>query len=86
MATARVTVERVDASRVRVTKPSPLTGVVHSLEMAMTPEQWEAWCGPGLSQNRAPHLTSAEREFLQTGYTAADWAAMFPPEPEEREE
>lgn len=49
----------------------------------LTPEQlaaYEANPREMLIQNRFPHLTPAEREFIKTGYTDQDWKEMFAPE------
>jgi hypothetical protein len=37
-------------------------------------------------QNIFPQLTPDEREFIQTGYTKAEWAKLFPPEEDEEDE
>lgn len=63
----------------KITKRSPLTGIEHTMELAITQEQLSEWqLGGGLVQEIMPNLTPAEREFLMTGYTQADWDAMFP--------
>lgn len=46
----------------------------------LTEEELEAYeANPRaiLIQNRFPHLTPAEREFIKTGYTDQDWKEMF---------
>ena len=37
-------------------------------------------------QNIFPQLTPDEREFIQTGYTKAEWEKLFPPEEDEDDE
>lgn len=65
----------------KVTKRSPLTGEENTLELEVTQEQLDRYAaGTELIQNVFPHLTAAEREFLMSGYTQADWDQMFPPE------
>lgn len=65
----------------KVSRVSPRTGQVNTLELDITEEDWKRYQqGGGLIQNVFPHLTSSEREFLMTGYTQADWDAIFPPE------
>ncbi len=66
----------------RITKTSPLTGVVNTMDIDVTDEQLSAWRNGTLIQNAMPHLTPAEREFIMTGYTQADWDKLFPPEDE----
>lgn len=69
----------------KVSKRSPLTGQTNTLDLDLTEEQFAELQSPNrrLIQDIVPHLTPAEREFLMTGYTAEDWAVMFPPEMEE---
>jgi hypothetical protein len=50
----------------------------------LTQAQYEDWLkGRGLVQNIMPHVSAEDREFLMTGYTPEDWAAIFPPEEDE---
>lgn len=66
----------------KITRVSPLTRDPATLDLPVTIEQLTAYATtPGLLiQHAFPHLTPAQREFIKTGYTEADWAAMFPPE------
>lgn len=62
-----------------VTRRSPLTGQDTTLDLDVTQAQLDAmscWPRP-LIQDIFPNLTPAEREFIKTGYTPEDWAAMF---------
>jgi hypothetical protein len=63
-----------------VTRPSPLTRQPHSMLLDITVEQLHAWVNGELIQRAFPNLAPHEREFLQTGYTQADWDAMWGPE------
>lgn len=67
-----------------ITKTSPLTGEVNSMDLPVTPEQLAEMARPRrerrMVQEIFPHLTAAQREFIQTGYTPEDWAAIFPEE------
>jgi hypothetical protein len=70
-----------------VSKQSPLSGKINTLEIPVTQEQLDRWqSGRALIQNVMPHLTDDQREFLMTGYTAEDWEKMFPPEEEDDKE
>jgi hypothetical protein len=67
-----------------VTRVSPLTGKETTLDLPVTQAQLDEMALPG-SQRRYvqdifPDLTQAQREFIKTGYTEADWDAMFPDE------
>ena len=47
---------------------------------------WAEWRhGRKLIQDAFPELDDAQREFLLTGTTQAEWDAAFPPEDEEEE-
>jgi hypothetical protein len=65
-----------------VTRLSPLSGVEHTLVLPLSAQELEEglrrWRGGELIQNALPGLTDAEREFLKTGITPAEWAAAFP--------
>jgi len=66
-----------------VTKTSPRTGEPTTLDLPVTQEQLDELNTPNrrrLVQEIVPHLTASQREFLKTGYTDADWDAMFPEE------
>ena len=63
-----------------ITRTSPLTGRVNTMELDITPEQLAEFLGTGrrrLIQEIFPNLTREEREFVKTGYTQADWDHMF---------
>lgn len=60
-----------------IKKISPLTGEENSMEIDVTQEQIEKWQNGTLIQNAMPRLSSAEREFIKTGYTQEDWDKIF---------
>ena len=66
-----------------IDRQSPRTGKVNSMDLDITLEQLQAYKDGALIQVAFPHLTPAEREFIQTGYTQEDWDTMFPPEDEQ---
>jgi len=69
-----------------ITKQSLWSGKTHTLDLDITPAQLAAWQGGMLIQVAMPHLTAAEREFLISGLTAAEWTEMCQDaEPEEEE-
>jgi len=68
-----------------ISRKSPLTGLISTLDLPVTEAQILELASPQrrLIQEIVPALTADQREFLLTGYTAEDWAALFPPEDEE---
>jgi len=60
-----------------ITKTSPLTGNINTMDMDVSEEQIAAWQGGVLIQRAMPNLTPDEREFLMTGYTPEDWKEIF---------
>jgi hypothetical protein len=60
-----------------ITRKSPLTGEVNTMEIDVTEAQIQAWKDGTLIQVAMPHLSAVEREFIMTGYTDADWKAIF---------
>jgi len=65
-----------------ISRKSPVTGLISTLELPVTPEQILELGSPRRRpiQDIVPELSASQREFLLTGYTEADWAALFPPE------
>ncbi len=59
-----------------ITKTSPLTGMLNTMDIDVTPLQIAQWERGMLIQEAMPLLTRDEREFIMTGFTAADWEAM----------
>jgi hypothetical protein len=67
-----------------VTRRSPLTGIETTMNLPITKEQVIRYQGGReLIQDVFPNLTPAQREFIKSGYTEADWNKMFPPEKED---
>lgn len=61
-----------------ITKKSPLTGNLNTLDLDITTEQMERYLSGGeYVQNIFPNLSGAEREFIMTGYTESDWNSIF---------
>ena len=62
-----------------VSRQSPFTGSINEMDLDVTPEQLAELRSPDrrLVQEIFPNLTSAEREFVKTGYTQEDWDQMF---------
>jgi len=62
-----------------VIRVSPLTGITNTMYMDISDDQIKEWNDPNrtrLVQDIFANLTEAEREFIMTGYTVADWKEM----------
>lgn len=59
-----------------ITKTSPMTGMINTMDVAVTEVQIAQWQGGMLIQDAMPDLSVDEREFLMTGLTPADWEKM----------
>ena len=60
-----------------ITRQSPISGKIHSLDLDITEEQVAAWQAGAYIQNAFPNLSPDEREFLKTGITAEEWEVLF---------
>jgi hypothetical protein len=65
-----------------ITRRSPVSLKMNTMEIAVTDEQLAEWENGTLIQNAMPNLSADEREFLMTGITADEWDNLFP-EPED---
>ena len=60
-----------------IAKRSMLTGIINSMDIAVSEEQLQAWESGELIQDVMPDLTADEREFIMTGATANDWETLW---------
>ena len=60
----------------KVSMTSPLSGQTNEMELPITPEQLRRWEHGEFVQDVFPNLTADQREFLMTGITPEEWAAM----------
>ena len=70
----------------QVTRRSPLTGNINTLEVNVTQEQMQEFQSEGrqrLVQEIFCDATAPEREFILTGYTPQDWEQIFGGEEDE---
>ena len=65
-----------------VTRRSPVTGKINTMELDITDEQLFNYYTGALVQEAFPSLTADQREFFKTGTTAEDWDQMFGTEDE----
>lgn len=72
----------------KIKMKSALSGVVHEREVPVDPAAYLAW-KDGLDtrfvQDAFPELSADDREFLLTGVTPEEWAAMLPVEDDDDE-
>ena len=61
-----------------ITKLSPVTGILNTLDIPMTQNQYDQYVnGESHVQVIFPELSAAQREFLISGCTEADWNSIF---------
>ena len=60
-----------------ITRTSPFTGNVHSMDIKVTDAEVKAYNNGELIQNAFPHLSADEREFIMTGITPQEWEDTF---------
>lgn len=61
----------------QITRKSPFTGTVRTLDIPVTQEQLNEWQSGVLIQDAMPNLTAGEREFIKTGITDEEWDNAF---------
>lgn len=70
-----------DISTIQVTAVSDMTGDVATMDLNITPEDFEigmtVWNDGELLQRAFPTLNAGEREFLKSGIHPKEWDAMF---------
>lgn len=60
-----------------ITRRSPFSGDVNTLDIPCTEAQLMLWEHGALIQNAMPNLTAGQREFIMTGITEEEWNATF---------
>ena len=60
-----------------VTKKSPISGKMNSMELPITEAQLMAHRNGEYAQNVFPTLSVEEREFLISGITPKEWSDLF---------
>ena len=61
----------------QITRKSPFSGKTQTREIDVTQEQLDAWQNGKLIQQAMPNVAAADREFIKTGITPAEWAETF---------
>jgi hypothetical protein len=57
----------------KITRKSPISGNVNTLDLNITDEQMADWYSGTLVQDAFPQLTPSEREFIITGILDSEW-------------
>jgi|TARA_R110002126_G_scaffold248758_1_gene391562 hypothetical protein len=60
-----------------ITRTSPVTAAVTTMELDITMDQYARWRGGELIQQAMPNLTLDEREFIITGITKTCWDKLM---------
>jgi hypothetical protein len=68
---------------IEVSRTSMFTRQRNTMRLPITREQFGRWQAGAMIQDAFPHLTPDQREFIQSGATTEEWAAIFPPEEED---
>ena len=58
-------------------RKSILTGIVRSLDLDVSYEQYQRYDNGWYVQDAFPHLSADDREFLISGVTAEEWSNAF---------
>lgn len=61
----------------KISRKSPLTGIVTTIDLPITVSQIREYESGKMIQDAFPNLSPDEREFYKTGYTKEDWDSMF---------
>jgi hypothetical protein len=60
-----------------IEKISPYSGKKNTMLLEFYPADMAKWQSGIPIQNAMPYLNPEQREYLMTGYTSEDWAAIF---------
>ena len=60
-----------------ITRQSQITGLINTLDIAVTVEQINNWQGGTLIQEAMPNISMGEREFIKSGITPQEWKDTF---------
>lgn len=60
-----------------ITRTSPVTGEVRTLEIMCSEADYKAWENGALIQDVMSYLSPADREYIISGATQSDWDMLF---------
>jgi len=75
-----------DNRHMKVTRKSPLSGVIMQMDLDVTREQLISWEKGELVQDAMPHLTPDERQFIISGISPYEWRFKFGDRSDEEEQ
>jgi hypothetical protein len=61
----------------KITRQSPFSGKVNTMDIPVTQEQFDRWQRGELIQDAMSNLSAGEREFIMTGITPEEWDDAF---------
>lgn len=61
----------------QITRRSPFSGKVNTLDINVTQEQLDRWEAGELIQNAMPNVSPEHREFIMTGISPTEWEDTF---------
>lgn len=64
----------------KITRTSPVTGKISTLELDVTPDEYHAWRAGILIQNAMPRLNYDELEFILSGCLPGEFEQFIGPE------
>lgn len=60
-----------------ITRTSAMTGITRTMDLPITPAQFEQWQSGAMIQDALSNLSSDDREFILNGITKEEWDAEF---------
>jgi len=64
--------------KVEIKRVSVISGIEHSRNIPVNPEDYISWKTNGFSIDEAmPYLNNEDREFILSGITKEEWASAF---------
>ena len=69
----------------KITRTSPVTGKLNTLEIPVSEEQLTDWMLGTLIQVAMPNVSAGDREFIRTGMLSEEFDKLFPKEEDEDE-
>jgi hypothetical protein len=61
----------------QITRRSPFSGKINTLDINVTQAQLDRWEAGELIQNAMPNVSPEHREFIMTGISPTEWEDTF---------
>jgi hypothetical protein len=69
-----IIISYLEGNKMKITKISPITGIEHSKDIPVNPEDYFAWKQDyGSIDDCMPYLTTNDREFILSGIVEGEW-------------